>query len=159
MNKIINIKQAAELSKQLKGKGKTIVLAGGVFDILHIGHIKFLEEAKKKGHHLFVLLESDESVKKLKGKDRPVNNQKNRAEVLSSLIMTDSIIILKEILKNDDYDKLVKLINPDILVTTEGDKNIKHKLRQAKKINAKVLSVINRIPDKSSSAILKSILE
>ena len=60
MSRIINIKQAIALSKKLKSAGKAIVLTGGCFDVLHLGHIKFLEAAKKRGDYLFVFIESDE---------------------------------------------------------------------------------------------------
>ena len=72
-----------------------VVLAGGCFDIIHLAHIKFLKLAKEKGQFLALLLESDENIKQMKGKDRPVNNQITRAENLSKLGFVDYIILLK----------------------------------------------------------------
>lgn len=156
MRKILNIKQVTSISKKIKNNGKTIVLVGGCFDILHVGHIKFLEQAKKTGDFLFVLLESDQSVKNLKGKNRPVNIQKDRAEILSSLRHVDYIISLTKILKDKDYDDLVIGIKPNFIAITDGDKNHMHKKRQAEKIGAKIIS-LKRFKDKSTTRILSLI--
>ncbi len=156
MKKILSLEKAFKLSSRLKKQNKTIVLVGGCFDILHIGHIKFLEQAKKAGDFLFVLLESDESVRNLKGKERPVNNQKDRAEFLSSLRHVDYIISLTKILKDKDYDDLVAGIKPNLIVTTDGDKNYMHKKRQADKISAKIES-LKRFKNKSTTKILNLI--
>ncbi len=153
---IVNINQVKKISNKLKNRKKIIVLVGGCFDILHIGHIKFLQKAKEKGDFLFVLLESDESVKKLKGSKRPINTQKDRAEILSSLKMVDYVIILPKLLKDGEYDKLIKSLRPNVLAVTVGDKNIKHKVRQAKITGAKVIPVLKRIKNKSTRNILKN---
>ena len=91
---------------------KKLVFSNGCFDILHIGHIRYLSEAKKLGTHLVIGLNSDESVKKLKGKSRPINNVRDRLEMLKSLKVVDSVIIFNEITPIN----LIKDINPDILV-------------------------------------------
>lgn len=153
--KILNLNRAIRISKILKRKNKNIVLVGGVFDILHLGHIRFLEHAKREGDFLFVLLESDESVRKSKGQKRPINSQKDRAQVLAALQAVDFVIILKGLLKNKDYDKIVKLINPTVLATTAKDPNIVHKVRQAKLTGAKVKVVLRRLKNKSTSKLFK----
>lgn len=155
MNKILTIKKAIKISKELKKQGKTIVLAGGCFDILHIGHIKFLEEARKKGDFLFVLLESDEKVKKLKGKGRPVNSQQDRASILTSLNQVDYIITLPWLKTDSKYEEVVMKIKPAIIAITKGDLYREQKERQAKLVKAKVISVIKRIPNKSTSRLAK----
>lgn len=157
MDKIINIKQATKLSQRLRDRGKKIVLVGGCFDILHVAHVKFLERAKQQGDILFVLLESDANVKKLKGKNRPINNQKNRAIVISSLTCVDYVILLPDIKTNDQYDAIVIQIQPSIIATTAKDPNILHKMRQAKKINGKVVRVLQIISDQSTSRLAKLI--
>lgn len=157
MNKMIDINKAIEVSSKLRKQKKKIVVAGGVFDILHLGHIKFLENARKRGDLLFLILESDEAVKKFKGKNRPINRQKDRAQVLSALNTVDYIINLPGIFKNEEYDKLMADLKPAILATTLADPNKSHKIRQAQKIGAKVIEVINRIPNKSSSIIIESL--
>lgn len=157
MNKIVSLQKAIEISQNIKIQKKTIVLGGGCFDILHIGHIKFLEKAKKYGNYLFVLLESDATVKKLKGKERPINNQKDRAGILSAINFVDYVVLLGEIKNNEQYDKMVFDLKPNIIAVTKNDPKTIHNKRQAKMINAKVVSVINRLTNKSSSNLSKLI--
>lgn len=157
MKKILSVNQAIKTAKKLHGKKSKIVLVGGVFDILHIGHIRFLESAKKEGDFLFVLLESDISVRKKKGIARPLNRQKERSQVLAALIPVDFIIILKGILKDKDYDKIIKQIRPDILATTARDSYIFHKERQAKLVGAKVKTVIKRVKSKSTTGFAEKL--
>ena len=153
MGKIININDAAKLSKQLKQGGKTIVLSGGCFDILHTGHIAFLDAAKKQGDLLFVLLESDENVRNKKGEGRPVNPQEDRSIVLSALPSVDYIIPLRGMTKNEEYDKLIVQIKPDIIGLTRGDENIPQREKQCRLVGAK-LEVIDRIEGVSTSGLI-----
>lgn len=155
MNKILNITQITEIVNSIKNDNKTIVLTGGFFDILHIGHIKFLQKAKEKADFLFVLLESDENAKKLKGKGRPINNQQIRAEMLSAINFVDYVIKLPEMKNNTDYDKLINLINPDIFAVSQNDKNLNHKIRQAETLGAKVIEVTPEISNQSTTKIIK----
>lgn len=157
MNKILTIQQAIEVSQKLKNQNKKIVLAGGVFDILHSGHIAFLLHAKKQGDFLFVFLESDEKVKLAKGEKRPINIQQKRAAILSSLPSVDYVILLPFLKENKEYDDLVAKIKPDIIATTKDDKNIQHKKRQAEAIGAKVVEVIELIPNLSTTLLEKQI--
>ena len=157
MNKIITLRQAEEISKELKLKNKKLVLTGGCFDILHIGHIKLLEESKKQGDYLLVLIENDKTVRKLKGEGRPINSQKERSLVLAALTPVDYILVLPEMKGNNDYDLLMKKLNPAIITTTKGDPQSIHNERQAKLINAKVVYVINRIDNKSTTNLAKII--
>jgi FAD synthetase len=159
MKRIINATNAIKLSRKLRREGKKIILAGGCFDILHAGHIKFLEAAKKQGGVLFVFLESDINVKKFKGQQRPINQQEERALVLSSLRFVDYVIILGEMKTNSDYDKLVINLKPDIIAVTKKSSQILHSLRQAKIINAEVIEVIGRITDKSTSKLADLIIK
>ncbi len=153
MNKIINTKEAIKLSEQLRGEGKTIVLVGGCFDILHIGHILFLEKAKHLGDVLFVLLESDETIKNSKGNNRPIHTQEDRAYVLAALTTIDYVILLPK-LKNDlDYDNLLSLLKPTIIATTQGDPKRRHKERQARLLHSTVVDVIQRISNTSTSKL------
>jgi len=157
MNKILSIQQGIKTARELKKQNKTIVVAGGFFDILHLGHIKFLEEAKKHGDYLFVLLEEDIKATKQKGKTRPINSQKNRAEILSALESIDYIIMLKNMTNDRIYDNIMVGIRPDIIATTYKDPYVKHKIRQAKLIQGKVVYVIKRIEDRSTTRYVKLI--
>src|SRR5579872_1192323 len=103
MNKILSTENAIQLANQLHRKNKRIVLVGGCFDLLHIGHITFLEDAKKQGDLLIVLLESDETITALKGNKRPINSQKIRAKILTALSAVDFVILLEPHMKNEDY--------------------------------------------------------
>lgn len=111
-DKIYNLQ---ELLKQVfiwKMLGKKIVFTNGVFDILHKGHIASLSEAASHGDILIVAVNTDASVKKLKGPTRPVNDENARTLVLASLLQTDAIILFKE----DTPLELIKAILPDVLV-------------------------------------------
>lgn len=157
MGKILDLQTAIITAQEINLQKKSIVLAGGCFDILHIGHIKFLEEAKKSGEYLFILLESDESVKRLKGQNRPINQLLDRAKILCAINCVDYVIPLEKIMKNNDYDSLVEKIQPSIIAVTKNDKALVHKQRQAEKINAKVVTVIERFADKSTTKLAEII--
>jgi rfaE bifunctional protein nucleotidyltransferase chain/domain len=126
------------LPRETRGK---VVLAGGCFDILHIGHVIFLSEAKRMGDILVVLLESDRKVEKLKGGKRPVFIQKERAEMLAALRSVDWVVLLPMMEKGDDYLNLVMKIKPDFIAVTENDPQFENKKSQAKKVGAKLRAV------------------
>lgn len=157
MNKILNTNEAIKVAKQLRKEGKSVVLAGGCFDILHPGHVLFLQEAKKQGDILFVLLESDDMIRKKKGKDRPIHTQKDRSLILESLTMVDYIIPLPLLYTDQNYDNLLSSLKPTIIATTKGDANRHHKERQAKLINAQVVEVIQRIEYTSTTMLAKTL--
>lgn len=95
-----------------KLQDKKIVFTNGCFDIIHSGHIHYLSEAKKLGDILIIGLNTDDSVKRLKGNNRPINNQQDRAVVLSALKPVDFVVLFDE----DTPLELIKIINPDVLV-------------------------------------------
>lgn len=159
MKKILNIKEAIGIAKKLHSENKSIVLAGGFFDILHLGHIKFLENSKKHGDYLFLLLEDDTKARKEKGKGRPIHSQKDRAKILSFLQSVDYIVLLTNMTNNIRYDKIIVQIKPNVIAATYGDLYVEHKKRQAKLINGKVEYVIERINKHSTSKYLKLITE
>jgi rfaE bifunctional protein nucleotidyltransferase chain/domain len=110
-NKIINRKKLNNLVLKYKKQGKKIVFTNGCFDIVHIGHLRYLAGAKKMGDILIVGLNSDKSVSRIKP-GRPIIQEKQRAEVLSALYMIDYITIFDE----ETPYKLIKQIKPDVLV-------------------------------------------
>lgn len=95
-NKIVTMEELQKICKQLKADHKSIAATSGCFDILHAGHVTYLEEASKKGDILIVLLNSDISVRKLKGRERPIVPQNERALVLSGLESVDYISLFEE---------------------------------------------------------------
>ena len=113
------LKDNINFLKKIKEENKKIVFTNGCFDILHVGHIRYLSEAKKLGNILIVGLNSDKSVKKLKGDNRPINIFEDRATLLASLRFVDLVIIFEE----ETPENLIKKIKPDILVKG-GDYNI-----------------------------------
>ncbi len=157
MDRILTIEEATAVSKKNKNQGKTIVLTGGCFDILHVGHIALLQNAKKQGDILMVLLESDEKIKQLKGADRPIHTQKERALMLASLRYVDYVILLPTMTRDEEYDKIVQAIRPTIIATTEHDPKNEHKKRQAEKVGAKLAYVIQYIPNISSSKLIEKL--
>ena len=108
-----------DIIKKIKAERKKIVFTNGCFDLLHVGHIRYLSQAKKLGDFLIIGLNSDRSVKKLKGKDRPINSFEDRATLLSALNSVDLVIKFKE----QTPENLIKEIVPDVLVKG-GDYNI-----------------------------------
>ena len=111
-NKLKTWEEITDISRKLKEQSKTIVFTNGCFDILHAGHVKYLAEAKELGNILILGLNSDSSVKRLKGNDRPVNNEQDRAVVLSALCSVSYIVVFDE----DTPYELINNIKPNILV-------------------------------------------
>ncbi len=106
-----------ELSKTTKeflakNEGKKIVFTNGCFDILHLGHVEYLNEAKAQGDLLIVAINSDASVRELKGSDRPINNEHDRAEMLLNLKAVDCVQIFTE----QTPEEIIKQIKPNVLV-------------------------------------------
>ena len=143
----------------MESKNNKIVLVGGCFDVLHLGHVIFLEKAKKLGDKLIVLLESDENIKKEKGNNRPINNQENRAKMLMSLKVVDKVINLPEMKTDEEYVVLIKKISPSIIAITDGDKRLIQKKEQAKIIGAKLVVVTKLIPQQSTSRVIEIITQ
>src|SRR5512136_2991598 len=110
--KIKERKELLEIIKDLKTKRKRIVFTNGCFDLLHIGHVRYLEEARALGDVLVVGVNSDTSVQKLKGAKRPILPQEERAEILSGLGCVDYVTLFDEI----DPLNLITSLRPDVLV-------------------------------------------
>ncbi len=110
--KIFTAEQIVQKIYQLRLLSKKIAFTNGVFDILHPGHIYSLSQAAKEADYLIVGLNSDASVKRLKGETRPINNEGSRALVLASLVMVDAVVVFEE----DTPLELIKSIMPDVLV-------------------------------------------
>lgn len=112
MNRSIARRALPAVLARLRRQGKKIVFTNGVFDILHRGHVQYLAKAKSFGDLLIVGLNSDRSVRKIKGPNRPVQSQADRAAVLLALRSVDLVVIFGE----ETPAKLIELIRPDILV-------------------------------------------
>ena len=109
---IVDEETALQLVQQAKQNGKRTIMTNGCFDLLHVGHIAYLSEAKAMGDILIVAVNSDDSVKRLKGEQRPINNLENRMTVLNALASVDLVIPFSE----DTPERLIALLKPDVLV-------------------------------------------
>ena len=114
-DKICTAEQVKEKLQRFRQNGKTIVFTNGCFDVLHMGHVSLLAQAKAKGDVLIVGVNSDESIRANKGPDRPVCNQQQRTSVLAGLESVDYVVIFNE----TEPIELLKKLRPDILVKGE----------------------------------------
>ena len=110
--KIYSLTALSHRVLQWRIHAKKIVFTNGVFDILHLGHLHSLNEAAQQGDYLIVALNADSSVRRLKGNDRPVNDENSRAMIMASLLMVDAVVIFDE----DTPIEVIKAVMPDVLV-------------------------------------------
>lgn len=149
--KILTKEQVVQRVAQWRVSGKKIVFTNGVFDIIHQGHIYSLSQAAKEADYLIIGLNADASVKRLKGIDRPINNQDARALVLASLVMTDAVVLFEE----DTPLELINAIMPDVLVKG-GDYTVEQIVGAKEVIASGGRVVINPILDGfSTTAIIE----
>lgn len=148
---LIDRKNISNLRGELRGK--KIVFTNGCFDILHVGHVRYLTAAKNFGDVLIVGLNTDESVKKLKGASRPINNQDDRAEVLLGLKAVDHVIFFGE----DTAENLIAELQPDIYV--KGGDYTLETLPEAKIVQAYggQIELVKLVAGKSTTKIIEKI--
>jgi len=152
--KIKSRNEIAAIARNLKNQGAKIIFTNGCFDILHLGHVRYLREAKKLGDILIVGLNSDDSVTALKGPGRPFVSELERAEILASLECVDYVTIFDELRP----DRLIRLIRPDIHVKG-GDYKLSEipERRTVEALGGKVI-IIPPIEGKSTTNIVEKIL-
>ena len=109
-SKLLPLESLEPVIAALKASGKMVVFANGCFDLLHVGHIRYLQSARQLGDLLIVGLNSDESVRRLKGPQRPLMPEDERAEILAALACVDFIVIFQE----STVERLLKVLKPDI---------------------------------------------
>jgi D-beta-D-heptose 7-phosphate kinase/D-beta-D-heptose 1-phosphate adenosyltransferase len=110
--KVKSITEIKNIAEYIRRRKKRIVFTNGCFDILHYGHAKYLESAKQKGDYLILGLNSDSSIRRIKGRSRPIVSQGDRAGLISALTSVDFVVIFNE----DTPLNLIKKVRPDILV-------------------------------------------
>ena len=135
-------------------KSNRTVLVGECFDLLHFGHISFLQQARNLGDYLVVALESDENVSRMKGPSRPIHTQLQRKAMLESLSCINEVITLNPMRTDQEYSDLVIKVHPQIIAVTEGDSVEDKKRAHAKLIGAAVV-VISKIHTPSTSQLAK----
>lgn len=149
---ILNYSSLEPLVKQYRKQGKTIVLTQGSFDMIHIGHARYCEAAKKYGDVLFVGVDSDEKVRRRKGPERPVVPQDERLEMLTYFKCVDHVV-LKPVEK--EKWELIKALRPDVLVATR-DTYSKTQIEELERICSKVI-VLDPMATTSTSAKLRMV--
>ena len=110
--KVVNVKELAQIAKAMRAAGKRLVITNGCFDLLHLGHVRYLQAARALGDVLAVGLNGDQSVRELKGADRPINNERDRAEVLAALEDVDFVAIFPEVRAT----RFLETVAPEIYV-------------------------------------------
>jgi len=153
MNHITERKDLQKILNMIRAEGKTIVTTNGCFDILHVGHVRYLEATKKFGDVLIVALNSDKSVKSIKGEGRPINNEQDRAEILCALKSVDYVVLFDE----DSPADLLAEIKPD--VHTKGADYTIETLPEAKIImeNGGRIEFIKFVEGKSTTSTIAKI--
>lgn len=110
MARLVSIEEAARLARAVRAQQKRLVLANGCFDLLHVGHLRYLQAAKGLGDVLIVAINSDASVRRLKGPGRPIMTEAERAELIAALAPVDAVVLFGE----DTVDALVERLRPDV---------------------------------------------
>ena len=152
--KIISLASLKRKIRRLRQNGKRIVFTNGCFDILHYGHVKYLQDARSYGDYLVVAVNSDSSIKKIKVKNRPVIRQSDRLKTVAALASVDFVVLFNA----DSPLRLIKALKPDILI--KGADWNKQKIIGADFVESyggKVLTV-NLVKGRSTSAIIEKIV-
>ena len=151
MGKVVARGCIEALVKDLRRNGKTVVTTNGCFDILHVGHVRYLQKTKTFADYSIVLLNSDKSVRSIKGPTRPVNNENDRAEILCALSCVDYVVLFDE----NSPESLIAQIKPD--VHTKGADYTVETLPEAKTIleNGGRIEFISFVEGKSTTSIIE----
>jgi D-beta-D-heptose 7-phosphate kinase/D-beta-D-heptose 1-phosphate adenosyltransferase len=153
-SKLIPRKNIASLRNRLRKKRRKIVFTNGVFDIIHMGHIYYLSKAKALGDVLIIGLNTDASVKKFKGPDRPINRESDRAGVLSALEFVDFVVYFSE----ETPAKLISQVRPDVLVKGADYKISEIVGADFVKSYGGEVKRIKLLKGRASSAVIKALL-
>lgn len=152
-NKIKDLDQSKALVAQWHSLGEKIVFTNGCFDILHLGHVDYLEKARALGDHLVVGLNTDDSVRRFKGDERPVQDQNSRARIIAAFQFVDLVVLFNE----DTPLQLISALKPDVLV--KGSDYLAENIVGAEvvKKNGGEVKTIDFIPGYSTSRIIEKI--
>ena len=152
--KILSLNTLKKTLARLRKNGKTIAFTNGCFDILHAGHVSYLEAAKKKGRILVVGLNSDHSVRRIKGPGRPIVGEKERAQVLSALNCVDYVTIFNA----QTPLKLIQVVKPDVLIKGADWKNKTVVGQDIVEKNGGRVELIKYLPRFSTTKIIDKIM-
>ena len=153
MGQVLRREKVAEFVSYLHKSGKTVVATNGCFDILHVGHVRYLEKTKTFADYMIVLLNSDKSVRSIKGEGRPINNENDRAEILCALRCVDYVVLFDE----DSPRNLLDEIKPDVY--TKGADYTMENLPEADimKKNGTKVEFIDFVEGKSTTKTIEKI--
>lgn len=154
MSNIKTRKEIKELRKQFKAEGKKVVFTNGCFDLIHSGHIDYLVKAKEMGDVLILALNSDESIKRIKGNKRPILLQDERAFIVSNLKPVDYVTFFEE----DTPAEIISDLIPDVLVKGADWAIDKIVGREVVEANGGEVKTINFVNDQSTSKIIQKII-
>ena len=151
--KIVGVDEIEDICRKIRNEDFSIVTTNGCFDILHLGHVEFLQSASDYGDILIVGINSDSSVRRIKGEGRPVNNEVSRSSVISSLGFIDYCVIFSE----DTPIQLIRKIKPHIHI--KGGDYLGRELPEKKVVeeNGGVVKILPQVDGFSSTSILKRI--
>lgn len=155
MGRVLSLKELADWRRDEKAAGRRVVATNGCFDLLHVGHVRFLQEARALGDSLIVGLNGDASVRELKGAGRPVNPEGDRAEVLAALGCVDAVVVFPE----KRATRFLEAARPDIYVKG-GDyrpEDLDADEQAAVKQTGGQVKVLKLTPGKSTSAVLAKV--
>ena len=155
MGRVLSLKELADWRRDEKAAGRRLVATNGCFDLLHVGHIRFLQEARALGDSLVVGLNGDASVRELKGPGRPVNPEADRAEVLAALGCVDAVVVFSE----KRATRFLEATQPDVYVKG-GDyrpEDLDADEQTAVRKSGGQVKVLKLTPGKSTSAVLAKV--
>ena len=155
MGQVLRRENVSDFIEKLHKSGKTVVATNGCFDILHVGHVRYLQKTKSFADYSIVLLNSDKSVRSIKGEGRPINNEQDRAEILCALSCVDYVVLFDE----DSPRNLLDEIKPDVYtkgadysMETLPEADIMHK-------NGTKVEFIEFVQGKSTTGIIENIIK
>lgn len=147
---------AGEIPESGQGRDGGLVVATGAFDLLHIGHLRFLQAARRLGDALLVGVESDERVRRWKGSDRPIQSQEDRCELLAALRIVDRVVLITgERVDPDYYVDVLRPLGARYLAVTADDPFLEEKRAAMRRIGVELRVVTPRIENHSTSRLVR----
>jgi len=157
---VLDYRSLSKITEGLRTAGNRIILTIGTWDVLHVGHVRYLFSAKKKGDILIVGVDSDEVVRKTKGPHRPMIRQEERVEMVSYQMPVDFVTLINDIDKKGRWQcDLLKHVRPDMFVAVEGDSYSPQQKREIKKYCGNLVVLPRQAENTSSTAIIQGVLK